>query len=160
MQPDIMSWPRGSNIRPVRIQSNSREEMRALLDHGRAFELGAAAGDQPHGIAAGMTVDTEEAMTRHDDLLLMAFAQAYHQARICATRWRHQFTPCIFDAFFLRQNEVPLTAAACQSRHDVAPFNFSECNSGSIETPRLSDRTLSSIASSKMGQRITNQETS
>ena len=23
MLPDIMSWPRGSNIRPVRIQSNS-----------------------------------------------------------------------------------------------------------------------------------------
>jgi len=33
-------------------------------------------------------------------------------------------------------------------------------DSNSIETPRLSDRILSSVASSNVGLRITNQETS
>jgi hypothetical protein len=68
--------------------------MRALFDHRAAFKLRAAAGDQPHWIAAGVTVDAEETVSRHDNLLLMAFAQAYHRARIRATRWRlqlHQF---------------------------------------------------------------------
>ena len=42
------------------------EEVRALLDHGRAVEGGAAAGDQPHRIAAGVAVDAEETVARHD----------------------------------------------------------------------------------------------
>ena len=61
-----MSWPRGSNISPVRIQSYSAEEMLAALDHRRALELrDRAAGDQPDRVAAGMAVDAEEGVARH-----------------------------------------------------------------------------------------------
>jgi len=43
-------------------------EMRALFDHGGAVQLRAAAGHQPNRIAAGMAVDAEEAVPRHDGL--------------------------------------------------------------------------------------------
>ncbi len=63
-----MSWPRGSNISPVRIQSIFGEEMRAPLHHGRAVEPRPAAGDEAHRIAAGVAVDAEEGMARHGGL--------------------------------------------------------------------------------------------
>ena len=41
------------------------EEMRPALHHRRALEQRAAAGDKADGIAAGMSVDAEEGVTRH-----------------------------------------------------------------------------------------------
>jgi hypothetical protein len=39
--------------------------MLAARHHGRAFEPGPAPGDEPHPIAAGMSVDAEEAVVGH-----------------------------------------------------------------------------------------------
>ncbi len=50
----------GSNIRPVRIPVVFRQEVRALLQHGRTLQHRAAAGDEAHGIAAGVAVEAGE----------------------------------------------------------------------------------------------------
>ena len=60
-----MSWPRGSNIRPVRIQSYSARKCARRSIMVAPFEQRSAAGDQPHRIAAGVAVDAEEGMARH-----------------------------------------------------------------------------------------------
>src|SRR3569833_456932 len=50
MLPDIMSWPRGSNIRPVRIQSNSaRKCWRRTLMH-----LPSSSGPPPETTRTGL----------------------------------------------------------------------------------------------------------
>ncbi len=76
MLPDIMSWPRGSNIRPVRIQSNSfRKCCRRSLMLAPS-KLRPAAGDDAHRIAAGVGVDAGKREASHVVNLLRARAGA------------------------------------------------------------------------------------
>ena len=67
MLPDIMSCPRGSNIRPVRIQSwrARNSSRRSAIVAG--IEPGTAARDHAHGVAAGVGVDAEEGVLGHGE---------------------------------------------------------------------------------------------
>ena len=64
-EPDIMSWPRGSNIRPVRIQSNSARKCwrRSLML--APLSCGPPPDHHAHRIAAGMGVDAAEGEFGH-----------------------------------------------------------------------------------------------
>ncbi len=64
-----MSWPRGSNIRPVRIQSYSARKCARFSTIVRARERRAAARHEADRVAAGVAVDAEEGVGGHGTYL-------------------------------------------------------------------------------------------